>query len=299
MDVVARCTPAHKVRVVQAFQRLRTDGGDDRGRRQRRPRDPARRRRDRPGAARHPRRPAAADLVVTDDRLETIVSALIEGRAMWASVRAALAILIGGNFGEVTFSVPTSALTGTTPLSARQIMLVNLLTDLAPALAIAVRRADPAPRRLLTEGPSLPRRRADQGDRARAVITAPPGPDGARPPPAGRAKRRRADGGARRAGRHPTRPDPDHGRSHHRHRHQHRGIGCRVGGTHPKPVAQRVLRLHPAGLGRVIAIAASIAATALPVAAAQLRRLPSTPPQISPVVGATTELRAAAQVAVA
>ncbi|WP_248868548.1 hypothetical protein [Streptomyces halobius] len=35
---------------------------------------------------------AAADLVVSDDRLETVASALLEGRAMWASVRAALGI---------------------------------------------------------------------------------------------------------------------------------------------------------------------------------------------------------------
>jgi magnesium-transporting ATPase (P-type) len=73
---------------------------------------------------------------------------------MWTSVRTALAILIGGNLGEVAFSVLASALTGTAPLNARQIMLVNLLTDLAPALAIAVRRpSEDAGEQLLREGP--------------------------------------------------------------------------------------------------------------------------------------------------
>ncbi|WP_413805467.1 HAD-IC family P-type ATPase [Streptomyces sp. OE57] len=155
VDVIARCSPHHKVRIVQAYQRLGRvvamtgDGAND---------APAIRLADvgiALGRRGTPAATAAADLVVTDDRLETIVSALMEGRAMWASVRAALAILIGGNFGEVTFSVAASALTGTTPLSARQIMLVNLLTDLAPALAIAVREpTGHTGERLLKEGPS-------------------------------------------------------------------------------------------------------------------------------------------------
>ncbi|WP_432585358.1 cation-transporting P-type ATPase [Streptomyces sp. HD1123-B1] len=155
VDVIARCSPHHKVRIVQAYQRLGKvvamtgDGAND---------APAIRLADvgiALGRRGTPAATAAADLVVTDDRLETIVSALMEGRAMWASVRAALAILIGGNFGEVTFSVVASALTGSTPLSARQIMLVNLLTDLAPALAIAVREpTGHTGERLLKEGPS-------------------------------------------------------------------------------------------------------------------------------------------------
>ncbi|MER7664738.1 cation-transporting P-type ATPase [Streptomyces sp. NPDC096193] len=154
VDVIARCSPSHKVRIVQAYQRIGRvvamtgDGAND---------APAIRLADvgiALGRRGTPAATAAADLVVTDDRLETIVSALMEGRAMWTSVRAALAILIGGNLGEVTFSVLTSAVTGTTPLNARQIMLVNLLTDLAPSLAIAVREpSGQTGERLLAEGP--------------------------------------------------------------------------------------------------------------------------------------------------
>ncbi|MCF3172000.1 HAD-IC family P-type ATPase [Streptomyces sioyaensis] len=154
VDVIARCSPGHKVRIVQAYQRIGRvvamtgDGAND---------APAIRLADvgiALGRRGTPAATAAADLVVTDDRLETIVSALMEGRAMWTTVRAALAILIGGNLGEVTFSVLASALTGTTPLNARQIMLVNLLTDLAPSLAIAVREpSGQTGERLLAEGP--------------------------------------------------------------------------------------------------------------------------------------------------
>jgi cation-transporting P-type ATPase I len=83
---------------------------------------------------------AAADLIVADNRLETIVAALVEGRAMWASVREALAILVGGNLGEIGFTLAGSLAAGRSPLSARQLLLVNLLTDMFPALAVAVAR---------------------------------------------------------------------------------------------------------------------------------------------------------------
>lgn len=50
-------------------------------------------------------------MVVTDDRIETIVDAFVEGRAMWASVRKALGILLGGNLGEIAFVLATTLLT--------------------------------------------------------------------------------------------------------------------------------------------------------------------------------------------
>ncbi|MFR9774459.1 HAD-IC family P-type ATPase [Micromonospora sp. MS34] len=153
-DVVARCTPTHKVRIIQALQRqgrtvaMTGDGAND---------APAIRLADvgiALGQRGTPAARAAADLVVTDDRLETIIATLVEGRAMWSSVRHALSILVGGNLGEIAFSVLTAATTGRSALNGRQLLLVNLLTDLVPALAIAVRppasdRAD----HLLREGP--------------------------------------------------------------------------------------------------------------------------------------------------
>lgn len=156
VGVVARGTPVHKVRVVQAFQRLgRTvamtgDGAND---------APAIRLADVGiafGTRATPAARAAADLVVTDDRLETVLAALVEGRAMWASVRQALAILVGGNLGEIAFTLLGAAATGTSPLTARQLLLVNLFTDLAPALAVALRAPRPdAAERMLHEGPEV------------------------------------------------------------------------------------------------------------------------------------------------
>lgn len=95
----------------------------------------------------------AADLVIADDRIETIGHALIEGRGMWASVHDALAILLGGNLGEIGYSVATG-LFGGGSLNIRQLLVVNLLTDVLPALAIAIRPPPEATAEdLLAEGP--------------------------------------------------------------------------------------------------------------------------------------------------
>ncbi|RJQ77734.1 HAD family hydrolase [Pseudonocardiaceae bacterium YIM PH 21723] len=154
IDVIARCSPTQKVRIIRAYQQLGKtvamtgDGAND---------APAIRLADvgiALGSRGTPAARSAADLVITDDRLETITAAILEGRAMWASVREALAILLGGNVGEIGFSVLASAITGRSPLTARQILLVNLLTDLAPALAIATREPRPDQfENLMGEGP--------------------------------------------------------------------------------------------------------------------------------------------------
>ncbi|WP_020116243.1 cation-translocating P-type ATPase [Streptomyces canus] len=80
----------------------------------------------------------AADLVLTGDDLTVLIEAVREGRALWHSVADAIAILIGGNAGEVGFGILGTLLSGAAPLSTRQMLLVNLFTDLFPAMAVAV-----------------------------------------------------------------------------------------------------------------------------------------------------------------
>ncbi|ORW10998.1 haloacid dehalogenase [Mycolicibacter longobardus] len=80
----------------------------------------------------------AADVVLLDGRIETLLDALDEGRELWQRVQAAVAVLLGGNAGEVAFAIIGSALTGRSPLNARQLLLVNMLTDALPATALAV-----------------------------------------------------------------------------------------------------------------------------------------------------------------
>ena len=174
ISVFARVTPSQKVRIVRALQRagrvvaMVGDGAND---------APAIRLahvgiavgEQSTSAAR-----AAADIVLTDARLETLVDAVLEGRAMWVAVRDAVSILVGGNLGEIGFTLGAGLVDGRPPLNARQLLLVNLLTDVAPAMAIALR--PPAQRSLKAlahEGPDVslgsPLNRQIA---ARAVVTA-------------------------------------------------------------------------------------------------------------------------------
>ena len=149
--------PEHKARIVAALQRgghvvaVTGDGAND---------APAIRRAD-VGVALGVRATTAAreaaDVVVTDDRIETIIDAIIEGRALWSSVRDAVAMLLGGNLGEIAFTLGVGALSRAgSPLVARQLLLVNLLTDIVPAMALALRPPPHAtPERLLREGPDV------------------------------------------------------------------------------------------------------------------------------------------------
>jgi cation-transporting ATPase I len=152
--VFARVTPTQKVRIVEALQRsgrrvaMTGDGAND---------APAIRLAAVGFAVGERATPAAreaADVVIVGDELETIIDAIVEGRAMWASLRDALAILLGGNLGEIAFELTGSALTGHSPLNPRQLLLTNLLTDLGPALAIALQPPRDRPtEELLREGP--------------------------------------------------------------------------------------------------------------------------------------------------
>ncbi|CPR11663.1 metal cation transporting p-type ATPase CtpH [Mycobacterium bohemicum DSM 44277] len=80
----------------------------------------------------------AADVVLMDARIEGLQHAITEGRQLWQRVQAAVSVLLGGNAGEVLFAVIGSAITGTSPLNTRQLLLVNMMTDALPAAALAV-----------------------------------------------------------------------------------------------------------------------------------------------------------------
>jgi cation-transporting ATPase I len=80
----------------------------------------------------------AADLVLADVDIGHLYEAIREGRALWQRVGDAVSILVGGNAGEVAFMVIGTALAGRAPIGVRQMLLVNMLTDMFPALAVAV-----------------------------------------------------------------------------------------------------------------------------------------------------------------
>jgi Ca2+-transporting ATPase len=80
----------------------------------------------------------AADVMLLDGKIEALIDAIDEGNQLWRRVQSAVSVLLGGNAGEVSFALITSLLTGRTVLNARQMLLVNMLTDALPAAALAV-----------------------------------------------------------------------------------------------------------------------------------------------------------------
>jgi calcium-translocating P-type ATPase len=138
--VVARATPLDKLRIIEGLQRrghvvaMTGDGVND---------APSLRLADvgvamgRSGTevARQ-----AADLVLTDDDFATLVEALVEGRGFWRNMRNALALLLGGNAGEVALAVGASLMGFGSPLNAAQILIVNMITDALPSLAVVLQR---------------------------------------------------------------------------------------------------------------------------------------------------------------
>jgi Ca2+-transporting ATPase len=104
----------------------------------------------------------AADIVLADDNFASIVAAVEEGRAIFASIRKFLRYLLSSNIGEVMtmfFGVLLADAIGlraagggdvTLPLLATQLLWINLVTDGAPALALGV---DPADGDVMTKPP--------------------------------------------------------------------------------------------------------------------------------------------------
>lgn len=89
----------------------------------------------------------AADVVLADDNFATIISAVREGRAIFANIRKFMRFLLSSNVGEVftmffgvmfagALGLKSTGDTIAVPLLATQILWINLMTDTAPALAI-------------------------------------------------------------------------------------------------------------------------------------------------------------------
>jgi Ca2+-transporting ATPase len=89
-----------------------------------------------------------------DDNFASIVAAVEEGRGIFGNIKKYLTYLISSNIGEIGLLAGATALGLPLPLTAVQILYVNLATDGLPALALAV---DPFEPDIMRRPPRNPR----------------------------------------------------------------------------------------------------------------------------------------------
>ncbi len=81
---------------------------------------------------------SVADIILEDDDLKTMVTAIREGRAIYDNIRKSLHFLLSTNLSEIEVMLVSAALGGAEILNPRQLLWINLITDIFPALALAM-----------------------------------------------------------------------------------------------------------------------------------------------------------------
>ena len=90
-----------------------------------------------------------SDMVLLDDNLATIIAAVEEGRRIFRNIKKFVNYMLTGNLAEVLV-ILVATLFGYLPVTAVQILWINLVTDSGPAVALA---SDPAPQGAMREPP--------------------------------------------------------------------------------------------------------------------------------------------------
>jgi Ca2+-transporting ATPase len=142
-DVFARVSPEHKMRIVDALQvndevvAMTGDGVND---------APAIKRADigiAMGITGSDVAKGTADMVLTDDNYASIVAAVEQGRIIYSNIRKFVFFLLSANVAEIMVIFLATLAGLPPPLTAIQLLWLNLITDGAPALALAMEKGDP------------------------------------------------------------------------------------------------------------------------------------------------------------
>ncbi len=83
-----------------------------------------------------------SDIVLKDDAFETIVMAIEQGRSIFDNIRKFIVFLLSGNLGQIIAITAAALINAPLPLLPLQILFLNLLLDVFPALAIGVGKGD-------------------------------------------------------------------------------------------------------------------------------------------------------------
>lgn len=86
----------------------------------------------------------AADMVLQDDAFSTIVAAIAQGRTIFENIRRFVFYLLSCNISEVMTVFLATLINSPLPIRPLQILYLNLVTDVFPALALGVGDGDPA-----------------------------------------------------------------------------------------------------------------------------------------------------------